>query len=255
MLTYNELHTILSEQLLSYHQCFISTVVSSSQSHKYCSLPHSPLTSAAYLCIAVILYSFIWGEISFNYSKVDQIWSIVPLAYSLCFYASTQSQHHRLSLICALITAWGVRLTCNFYRRGGYGNLLDHLEDHRWAVLKSYVNNNRVILIIFNATFICIYQNILLLLITLPLYDVILGPSRIGILDVVVSVAFAVCLIVESIADNQQWNFHQKKHLYALGKLSNPSTDVSQGFIQTGINYLNYCMNSIIIVLSIMYWH
>ena len=41
------------------------------------------------LLFAAIVYSFVWSIISHNYSKVDQIWSIIPIAYVLYIYNYT----------------------------------------------------------------------------------------------------------------------------------------------------------------------
>ena len=65
-----------------------------------------------------------------------------------------------------LSTLWGLRLTYNFWRKGGYSS---GGEDYRWPVLRKKLNN-RCLFTLFNLAFISFYQNILLLLIALPSY-------------------------------------------------------------------------------------
>jgi steroid 5-alpha reductase family enzyme len=92
------------------------------------------------LCIGFIVYSFVWSVIGRNASKVDQIWSIVPVIYcwQFFFYHVTHQGdiHYRLLLLCILVTFWGARLTFNFWRKGGYGNFFRHEEDYRWPILR-----------------------------------------------------------------------------------------------------------------------
>ena len=75
------------------------------------------LSSNFVVCLMFSLYSFVWSIVGNNYSKVDQIWSITPVIYSW-HYISHFKDNHRLLLVCALITLWGIRLTYNFWRRG-----------------------------------------------------------------------------------------------------------------------------------------
>ena len=86
------------------------------------------ITSSVAILIFFIAYSFIWSLICNNVSKVDQIWSITPGVYCChylyIFYAQESSRgrepvHQRLALITGLVVLWGVRLTYNFWRRGG----------------------------------------------------------------------------------------------------------------------------------------
>jgi steroid 5-alpha reductase family enzyme len=96
-----------------------------------------------------------------NCSKVDQIWSITPWLYCWVFlahyfYTHDGAIHARLAVLTLLTTAWGVRLTYNFWRKGGYGNLITHEEDYRWPILRKKMHP--VLFLIFNLTFIATYQ-------------------------------------------------------------------------------------------------
>ena len=132
----------------------------------------------------------------------------------------------RLVLMAVLVTLWGIRLTLNFARKGGYrpGG-----EDYRWAVLRARMAPWQYQL--FNLLFISIYQNALILLFCLPaltVYEV--GPTALGAWDVVLSVAFLAFLVGETIADQQQWVFHRWKAAErAAGR------DPQPGFLQAGL--------------------
>jgi len=65
---------------------------------------------------------------------------------------------------------------------------------------------------LFAFVFIAGIQNLILLLISLPAWAAIEGAGRpLGALDALAAVAFLVLLAGETIADNQQWRFHQAK--------------------------------------------
>jgi steroid 5-alpha reductase family enzyme len=107
----------------------------------------------------------------------------------------------------ALVTLWGARLTFNFARKGGYrpGG-----EDYRWAVLRERLGP--VGFQLFNLTFIAPFQNVLLLLIAAPVVAVAQhagGP--LGVVDLGLSAVFLALLAGETVADQQQWRFHQEK--------------------------------------------
>lgn len=70
------------------------------------------MLAAALLCFAV-------SELTRNYSQVDKLWSLLPIGYA--WYVSYRSGFDaRTGLMAALATLWGLRLTFNFARRGGY---------------------------------------------------------------------------------------------------------------------------------------
>jgi steroid 5-alpha reductase family enzyme len=78
--------------------------------------------------------------------------------------------------------------------------------------------------------FITIYQNAILLLITLPAWTALQNRSPFGAADVVAAVLFLAFLVGETVADQQQWDFHQwKKREQDAGRAPEP------GFLQTGL--------------------
>lgn len=158
-------------------------------------------------------------------SWVDRIWSVIPVVYVWVFAAGAGLQDVRLNVMAVLVTLWGARLTFNFARKGGYqpGG-----EDYRWEVLRQGMKNWQYAL--FNIFFIVIYQNILLLLITLPAFTALLNPTPFGLGDVICTVLFLGLLTMETVADQQQWNFHKWKNAeVAAGRTPTPH------FLQAGL--------------------
>ena len=70
------------------------------------------------VCVLLSLLVFLIGEVTGNVSSVDRLWSLVPTLYTLI----TWSQHGgpRLALMSLVASVWSLRLTWNFWRRGGY---------------------------------------------------------------------------------------------------------------------------------------
>ena len=64
---------------------------------------------------------------------------------------------------------------------------------------------------LFNISFICLYQHALLLLIALPAWVAQQSPAPLGALDAAAAALFAALLLLETVADQQQWVFQQSK--------------------------------------------
>ncbi len=181
-----------------------------------------PAVSCAVVAFACWLLSVITRE----YSWVDRIWSIVPPVYVGLFAAQAEWKDARLDLMFALTTAWACRLTFNFWRKGGYA---PGGEDYRWAVLRARMSP--WLYQVFNVVFIAGYQNVLLLLIALPAWAALQhAGAPLGALDIAAAVGFVLLLVGELVADQQQWDFHQrKKALTARGER------VEKGFLDSGL--------------------
>ncbi|WP_350351520.1 DUF1295 domain-containing protein [Microbacterium sp. A8/3-1] len=159
---------------------------------------------AAIASLACWLLSLITRDTSW----VDRAWSIVPVVYVWIFVAGAFAAGDgsvRVVLMGVLATAWGARLTFNFARKGGYSGM----EDYRWAILRRRMRPWQFQ--VFNALFIIGYQMTLLVLITLPAYVAAQNPSALTGWDAVFVIAFVGFLVGETVADQQQWRFHQRK--------------------------------------------
>ena len=165
---------------------------------------------ALVLIVAAVVSAFCWvaSLITKDTSWVDRIWSIVPVVYVWIFAAAALvdgANAARLVIMALLVTAWGARLTFNFARKGGYSGV----EDYRWAVLRGRMKPWQFQL--FNLFFIVLYQNALLVLISLPAFIAWQNPAPFTGWDAAFAVLFAGFLFGEFVADQQQWRFHQAK--------------------------------------------
>src|ERR1700684_581025 len=121
-----------------------------------------PLLIVIFIATGFCLFAWIASLVSGDTSWVDRGWSIVPLVYLWVFASFAHLSNTRLDVMAIVVTVWGARLTYNFARKGGYNGV----EDYRWAVLRSSMGPWRFQL--FNLFFIVLYQNTLLVLISLP---------------------------------------------------------------------------------------
>ncbi len=231
---FSNIFDIINNNYFSFFNCL------QNNSFFECQLKYDPIISSLWILTFIIIYSFVWSLICNNVSKVDQIWSITPWVYSLhfcyMFYLKNNNKIHiRLFFMTGLMILWGIRLTYNFWRRGGYGNLISHEEDYRWPILRSKMS--KPVFFIFNFTFIATYQNVLLWLIALPSYVVMQSKShKLDVLDYALVVLFILFLIMETIADQQQYVFQNYKHsLSEKERASHSSPSIRDGFIRTGL--------------------
>lgn len=185
----------------------------------------APLVVCLVICGAITVSTWLASVVTREYSWVDRIWSIAPIAYVWVF-AAAGAFEARLVLMASLVTLWGIRLTFNFARKGGYrpGG-----EDYRWAVLRERMSPP--LFQLFNVAFISVYQNALVLAFCLPAATVHAAPpTPLGAWDLVLAVAFLGLLVGETVADEQQWRFHRWKAAErAAGRAPRP------GFLQTGL--------------------
>ena len=185
-----------------------------------------------YLAAAVLC--FIVSTISKNYSQVDKLWSSIPLVYTWVI-AWGSGFEPRIMLMAILVSAWGIRLSYNFSRRGGYSiRFWAGEEDYRWAVLRAkpeFAAPWRWV--VFNFLFISLYQMGLILLITLPAVRS-LGGKPLTIADWIIAVLLIGFIIIETVADQQQWNYHRQKRLL-LERGGELPEAYAKGFVHKGL--------------------
>jgi steroid 5-alpha reductase family enzyme len=195
---------------------------------------------------------FIVSTVSDNYSQVDKLWSIMPAVYAwmICEKADYEP---RLVLMAFLITFWACRLTFNFGRRGGYSwKFWTGEEDYRWAVLRAKPEfSAKWKWMLFNLFFISFYQMGLVMLITLPMIKAIDG-TELGIFDYILAFLVIVVVILEFVADQQQWNYQKEKYRLKNAKLP-LSAFYEKGFTHTGLwaymRHPNYAAEQMVWIL------
>jgi steroid 5-alpha reductase family enzyme len=112
------------------------------------------------LAIALFLTPVVLAvsEMNKNYSQVDRLWSIIPAFYNVHYAIWARLNGlptYRLDHVMAVSILWSMRLTFNYWRKGGYtvGS-----EDYRWAIVKDYIGAPGMFLL--NVTFISLGQNV-----------------------------------------------------------------------------------------------
>ena len=149
-----------------------------------------------YLYLSAATYSFVAGELTKNYSQVDRLWSTIPIVYCWYFtYASGMDE--RLVLMSTLVSIWGVRLSFNFARKGGFSLVpWKGAEDYRWKVLQKDIPALKIKLnwSLFNFFFICFYQMGLIFLFSLPILSAWQGDTEMTSADLLVAIIM-FCLI------------------------------------------------------------
>lgn len=189
-------------------------------------------TGTVYLITAILC--FIVSTITNNHSQVDKLWSIIPVVYSwiIAFYGDFST---RMILMASLITLWGIRLTYNFGRRGGYSwKFWTGDEDYRWSVLSAKKEfQPKWKWILFNFFFISLYQMGLILLITFPMIKAI-GGTPLGVFDYILALLIVIFIFLETIADQQQWDFQKEKHRL-LKENKKLEGIYAKGFIHSGL--------------------
>ena len=182
--------------------------------------PSSPYQQWAILCAFYVLLTFVVSTVTGNYSQVDKLWSVVPFLYTWLTVIDARTR-----LMAILATIWGIRLTYNFARRGGYQwPPWEGDEDYRWAVIRKggfvAILKEPIPWVLFNFGFVSLYQNILLLLIATPsliAYTVAKecpasSARELNRIDYAAAAAFMFFVVIETIADNQQYAFQTEKY-------------------------------------------
>ena len=189
------------------------------------------------VCGSSIAYCFIVGEITHNYSQMDKLWSLLPIAY-LWIIAIRGGLSLRLLMYAFIGTVWGIRLTINFGRKGAYRlKFWEGNEDYRWSIVHSHpVFKHGFLWTLFNLFFISTYQNLLVLAICLPALACMGSTELLGIFDIVATSLAFFFLILETVSDEYQWKFHKEKNrMLAEGKvLEELPAPYDLGFNTTG---------------------
>jgi steroid 5-alpha reductase family enzyme len=194
------------------------------------------LNTLIIILLAVMAYCFIAGELSRNNSQVDKLWSVLPVIYTW-IVAAYGDFSPRLVLMAVLVSVWGIRLTYNFALKGAYQwKFWAGEEDYRWIVLRQKPEFRPAWKwTLFNLFFISGYQNVLILLFTLPTIVALQNNNTsLGPLDFTAAVLMLGMILLETAADRQQWKFQTEKHRRI--KAGEPLTgDYAKGFLDKGL--------------------
>jgi len=188
------------------------------------------------ILFCTVFICFLVGELSHNYSQTDKVWSLMPIVYSMVtLYAFPSSP--RIWLMSMLVIVWGLRLSYNFYRKGGY-NIVPWKgeEDYRWGILRKHpILQKGIRISLFNLLFISFYQQVLILLFSTPLLLAAKNPTaNLTELDYLAAMGMFLFILIETIADNQLYSFQTQKH---QKKQVNDkfSSSLKKGFLTEGL--------------------
>ena len=112
-----------------------------SEALRHLYITSNPLVTATAFSIATFPISLLVSEINKNYSQVDRVWSILPTIYH-AHYAVWAHMNglecSRVDNVLAFSVVWSLRLTFNYWRKGGYqvGS-----EDYRWMIIKERIGS------------------------------------------------------------------------------------------------------------------
>ncbi len=189
-------------------------------------LSGTPFGTALDVCLILAAVAWLLSVVTRESSWIDRLWSICPPVYCLIVAVSMGFDSARVNLMAVLVVVWGIRLTYNFARKGGYSK---GGEDYRWAHVRKQMSP--VAFQVLNITFVHPGQMLLLWLIASPIHQAWRFPDApLGGLDVVAAALFVALLVGETVADRQVWDFQQdKKRRIAAGE------DVARPFITTGL--------------------
>ena len=193
------------------------------------------LIKLLYVYGAFALLAFLVSTVTDNYSQVDKLWSIMPIAY-VWIVAVESHFAPRILLMAILVTIWGLRLTFNFARRGGYSiKVWEGEEDYRWSILRKRPGfTSAWKWTLFNFFFISAYQMALILLMTLPIVKSMDSDLSLTVFDYLLALLILILIAIEWLADQQQYDFQTKKYqqINEGQELSNP---YKTGFVHTGL--------------------
>jgi len=99
----------------------------------------NPAISGLAFSLALFPIFLVVSEVNKNYSQVDRVWSILPTLYHVHYAVWARVNGlptQRVDNVLAFSVVWTLRLTYNYWRKGGYqiGS-----EDYRWNLIKEKI--------------------------------------------------------------------------------------------------------------------
>lgn len=191
------------------------------------------------VAIIMSMVCFLCSVITDNDSWVDRLWSIIPVACAWIHLLFPEGGElvipteltTQLAFV-LVITAWGIRLTYNFHRKGGYRK---GGEDYRWNYVRTWrIIRHPAVWPFFSLFVISTFQVFLLVAIALPVTQLPSNRSPNGT-DNLFLIGQITWLILEAAADQQQWDFHQYKQKKRFPVPLRLQGDCERGFLTRGL--------------------
>lgn len=162
-----------------------------------------PIYMLALADVAATILIFIFSFIFKNSSFYDPYWSVIPIfiAGVYIYQAVPEANQMRQIIVFLLVTAWGVRLTHNWWR--GWTGL--HHEDWRYIDL-ARKTGKAYWLVSFSG--IHMFPTVVVFLGCIPLWSSLsLNTAPFGLMDVLGALITAGAILIEGTADNQLRKF------------------------------------------------
>jgi len=198
------------------------------------------LALSVYYSLGSIAICWFAGVLTQNWSQVDKLWSINPIVYAW-FAAVFSNFNERVMLLTILVTIWGIRLSYNFTRRGGYDGVFQCKpwtgeEDYRWETVKGWFDGQPLKRELFHAGFVCIYQLFFIIFyFTTPVIFCADHETGIDTSDYIIFGAGLLIVLIETVADQQSWNFQSEKYRMINANEDRTGTEYEHGFVYTGL--------------------
>lgn len=130
---------------------------------------------------------------------------------------------------------WGVRLSLNFARKGGYSGE----EDYRWAIVRAFCKKHDPLhplgQEVFGFAFVAVYQTVLIWSFSaVPAWRVASHNSPLNVFDAVLAVVAVLSLLGEIWTDEAQYAFQSAKHAMTPAERSVARGDFARGFCTKG---------------------
>lgn len=151
----------------------------------------------------------------------------MPWIYAWYWLISNGSFKPRLLIMTFLATLWGVRLTYNFWIKGGFSGG----EDYRWEVVRQWFPGWRWE--VFNLVFICLFQQFVILAFTVPAVAAMQSDVALTWIDAIAAFLYLMLVLGEAIADRQMFAFQTEK--YRRKSCGEDLGAYARGFIESGL--------------------
>lgn len=220
----------------------------------------NPVVSFCWLALFLAILQIVLSIFTRSFAWNDRFWPFIPLLYALLFAThpiisqdnrTSASYDLRLSIMAFIIFLWAIRLAYNAFRRGyySYGSL-----DYRYPWLRENIITNTCMFVLVYAFACCGFMTFLLSTISFPLYFAWLSRGlspNFTFIDVIATAGMLGCILLEAIADNQQYHFQVMKAAWLQPATSSQTDqptpasiqpllpDMRDGFLQSGL--FSYC--------------
>ena len=168
----------------------------------------SPFAVVAYADVAATVAVFAFSVVADNTSVYDPYWSLAPIAIAPYLAMRPEAEGAPLArriLVCALVIAWGLRLTYNWAR--GFRSLAH--ED--WRYIDFRHKTGRLYWPVSLAG-LHLFPTVQVYLGCLPIFYVLAlaNPRPLGLLDALAAAVTAGALAIETVADEQLRSFRAR---------------------------------------------